>query len=314
MGFSFYFNSATKNIRYGKKQAFLYCFSIFISVALIISLQLWSSTAEDLAAKDFLEDQDFEMKITTYRPEEIPLMIEWLKADPLIDSIHELYYNLACFNTEGKSESYRFLPEDNQEDMNNPISLTSLGLFPKETLERIKSQFFVRGSFDLGLNEVLISEYEATELERIYGLPIQPGMQINISIAKRSPELGEVFLFHMQLENFNNVTIKGIYRTIPKITLLQKIFSNNFLKDSVIFLKENVNEVSLIQMNANGIVPIICVKMNIVELKKDGIDQILPKLNSLADKMKITFQASQYIILETPTLELQQSYSFAKLL
>ena len=63
MSAKFYFTTAMKNITNGKKQSLLYILGIFLSVSLLISLRLWSSTAEDLAARDFLTDQDFEMKI-----------------------------------------------------------------------------------------------------------------------------------------------------------------------------------------------------------------------------------------------------------
>ncbi|MHA1221271.1 MAG: hypothetical protein ACTSQB_06015, partial [Candidatus Heimdallarchaeota archaeon] len=184
MGFEFYFNTAIRNIRHGKKQSVLYVLGIFLSVSLLISLRLWSSTAEDLAARDFLENQDFEMKVTTYLPQELPYIIDWLNTDPLVSSTYKMYYNLVCFNAENKAANYRWSPEDDQEDMDDPISLTALGMFPKSALKRIQSQFYVRGSYDIGLNECLISEFEAAELERVYGYPIEPGMNVTLSLAR----------------------------------------------------------------------------------------------------------------------------------
>ncbi|NPE08153.1 MAG: FtsX-like permease family protein [Asgard group archaeon] len=309
MSAKFYFNTAMRNIANGKKQSLLYILGIFLSVTLLISLRLWSSTAEDLAARDFLTDQDFELKITTYMPDRIPFILDWLDNDPIVQKTYEMYYNLACFNAEEKDPDYIFDP---QEDPNDPISITALGLWPKDSLDRIESQFSVRGSFDLQPSEVLISEYEAKEIEGIVGYAIEPGMKINISIARRSPELGEVRLFHMELRHFYNVTVKGIYRPIPTISMLQKTFSASFLRDSVIFLRENIMDLDILQMRANGIEPAIMVKTKIDELKKNGIGEILNILEDLADRLKIAYQSSQYIILDTPTIELQQSYSLAQ--
>ncbi|MHA1586269.1 MAG: FtsX-like permease family protein, partial [Candidatus Heimdallarchaeota archaeon] len=305
----FYFKSAMRNIANGKKQSVLYILGIFLSVSLLISLRLWSSTAEDLAARDFLTDQDFELKISTYMPEDIPFILDWLDNDPIVQKTYEMYYNLACFNAEEKEPDYIFDPQD---DPNDPISITALGLWPKDSLDRIETQFSVRGSFDLQLGEVLISEYEAKEIEGIVGYAIEPGMKINISIARRSPELGEVRLFHFELRHFYNVTVKGIYRPIPAISMLQKTFSASFLRDSVIFLRENIIDSDILQMRANGIEPAIMVKTKVDELKKNGIGEILNILEDLADRLKIAYQSSQYLILDTPTIELQQSYSLAQ--
>ena len=184
MGFKFYLSSAWKNIGNSKKQATLYTIGVIISLSLLLSLQLWSSTAEDLAARDFLVDQDYELKVSTYLYDELPFIKDYLENDPIVKEVSDVYYNIAFFNAEDKPVTYRFSPEDDQDDMDDPVSLTSLALLPKETIERVRSQFLVRGEFELQENEVLISEYEAQELERIYGYEIEPGMVMNVSIAK----------------------------------------------------------------------------------------------------------------------------------
>lgn len=311
MGFKFYFTSAWKNIFNNKKQSTLYSLGIIISITLLLSLQLWSSTAEDLAARDFLVDQDYELKVSTYLYDDLPYIKDFLENDPIVQEISELYYNIAFFNAENKPVTYRFAPEDEQDDMNDPVSLTSLILLPKEAIERIQSQFIVRGDFELNENEVLISEFEAKELERIYGYDIEPGMKMNVSIAKNGPEMGEVYLFNCDLEHFYNVTIRGIYRTIPTISMLQKALPITFLKDSIIFLSENmVNHTTV--MKQNGLQPEMLVKCDIDELKEDGIEQILSKIQDLASRLKIAYQSSQSLILDSPTKELEQSYNVSK--
>lgn len=311
MGVEFYFTSALKNISNNKKQSTLYTLGIVISITLLLSLQLWSSTAENLAARDFLVDQDYELKVTTYLYDDLPYIKDFLENDPVVREIAELYYNIAFFNAEDKPVTYRFAPEDDQDDMNDPVSLTSLILLPKEAIERIQSQFLVKGDFELNENEVLISEFEAQEIERIYGYEIEPGMKMNVSIAKNGPELGEVYLYNCDLEHFYNVTIRGIYRTIPTISMIQKVLPKTFLKDSIIFLTENmVNHTT--EMKQNGLQPELLVKCDIDELKKDGIDQILPKIQDLASRLKIAYQSSQSMILDSPTKELEQSYSVSK--
>ncbi|MHA1440700.1 MAG: FtsX-like permease family protein, partial [Candidatus Heimdallarchaeota archaeon] len=196
--------------------------------------------------------------------------------------------------------------------MSDPVSVTSLGLFPKESLERIKGQFDFDGDFDLELNEVLISEFEAAELERIYKYPIVPGMKINISVAKKSPELGQVQLLNAKLVHFYNITVRGIYRNIPTVSMLQKSFSPNFMKDSVIFLRDNMNEEQQEEMLEYGLDPILMVKCNIDKLKEDGIKEILPKLEDLVDRLKLRHTSSFSIVLTTPTSELELIYGLAQ--
>ena len=311
MGFRFYLASAWKNIRNSKKQSFLYTTGIIISITLILSLQLWASTAEDLAARDFLQDQDYEIKVTSYFYEDMPFILQWLQNDPLVESTSEMYYNIALFNAEDKPITYRWYPEENQENNDDPVSVSALSLFPKNSLSRIESQFVVRGEFDIDVNEVLISEFQAAQLAEIYGYEIEPGMQINVSIARRGPELGEVFLYHCELKYFYNVTVKGIYRTIPSISMLQKTFSSSFLKDSIIFLSENMDELDIAQMKNNGLFPVFMVKCKVEELKNEGINQILQKMEDLINRLKLAYQSSQSLILTAPTKELQQSYSLA---
>ena len=312
MGFTFYWKTAWKNIGNSKKQSILYSVGVIITFTLILSLQLWASTAEDLAARDFLIDQDYELKVTTYQTSDLPFILEWLENEPMVELTSDITYNIALFNAEDKPVTYKWMPENEQDDMNDPVAASTLTLLRNTSLERLKNQFLVRGEFDLGVNEVLISEFLAQDLQQIYGYEIQPGMQINVSIARRGPERGENYLYQCELKHFYNVTVRGIYRTIPTISMLQTTFSNSFLKDSIFFLIDNMNELDLAQMHDNGLTPIYMIKCNIVELKSEGISQILEKLRDLATRLDLDIPSSIITILESPTIELQQSYSLAR--
>ncbi|NHK32358.1 MAG: FtsX-like permease family protein [Asgard group archaeon] len=312
MGFDFYLKTALKNIRNNKRQASILVFSIFISISLPISIRLWSLTAEDLAAQDFLENQDFDLHIRLSDQNELPFILDWLETEPLVKESFQLYVNIACFNAENKPGSYMWYPEDAQENMSDPISLTQLALFPKSAVERIQNQFYIRGSSDIGINECLISEYEALELERIYGYPIEPGMNFTLSVARDSPELGVNWLGALDLKHYQNITIKGIYRPIPSVTMLQKIYTGDFLRDSVIFTSENLDEITLLELNANGINPKLMIKANIELLKADGISNILNKIQDLDFRLDNAFLSYQSEILESPYKELEQSYFLAQ--
>jgi ABC-type antimicrobial peptide transport system permease subunit len=312
MSFAFYLKTALRNINNNKRQSLVFIFSILMPISLLIAIDLWSSTAEDLAVSDFLNEQDFEMRVNSAFPDELSEITHWLESDPLVYDTYDLITNHACFNAEDKPLNYRWSPENAQENMSDPISYTSLGLFPKKVMNRIKTQFSVRGSFDLELGECLISEVEALELESIYGYPIEPGMNFTLSVARNSPDLGEVFIHQLQLKHYQNVTIKGIYQPIPSISMLQNTYSSTFLRDSVLFLSENLDNITLLEMDVNGIDPIILVKMNVEKLKEDGVNQILNKIYDLTDRLEVRYIFSQNEILESPTKELELSYSIAK--
>ncbi|MBD3192530.1 MAG: FtsX-like permease family protein [Candidatus Heimdallarchaeota archaeon] len=312
MKIGFYIRTALRNIWHGKRQSSIYILGLTLSITLLISFNHWSSTAEELAALDFLQSQDYEMKLTTYLPEQLPEMRAWLENDPAVQSTDFVRYNLAFYNAENKPLSYRWSPENQQEDMSDPISLSTATFCTKNFLSRIKSQFKIRGEWDIDVGEVLISQFQAEQLAKVYGQPLEPGMTINVSMARRGPERGEVFLYHLGLKHFYNVTVKGIYQLIPNISMLQEVFSNDFLKDSTFFLIDNFEEADINQMEGNGLFPILMAKFEPQEVSKKGINEILNEINSVNDRLKIAFTSSQTIILDNPILELQNSYSFAR--
>ncbi|MEA2070592.1 MAG: hypothetical protein U9O98_04805, partial [Asgard group archaeon] len=127
--FTFYIKTALRNIINNKRQAIIFSLGVIFSTAIFLGLAIWSTTAKNLASEDFLEAQDFEIKIRSYDPEFIPAIENWLNNESLVESTSELFYNIALFNAESKNDSYRFFPEDQQDNLTDPISLTNLCLF-----------------------------------------------------------------------------------------------------------------------------------------------------------------------------------------
>jgi len=110
---------------------------------------------------------------------------EFVISDPLVSQADYLYLTEALFNFEDKSPEYRFFPENNQEDPSNPISITSAILLPSSSINRIGVNFNLEGNLSLRSNEILISDFEAIELGRIYNCSIVPGITLNLAITKR---------------------------------------------------------------------------------------------------------------------------------
>ncbi|MHA1504370.1 MAG: hypothetical protein ACTSPT_04170, partial [Candidatus Heimdallarchaeota archaeon] len=257
MSLGFYFKTAFRRMWQSRKYFIVYSIGIILTISVISSVTIWSVTSENLAVRDFLRDFDYELRVRSYIPDNLPDIQAWLENHPLVESVSNISYNQAFFNAENKNPLYKFYPFDDQDDMNEPVSVATLLLPPNNTIRRIKSQFNVIGNFSLELGEVLISEQQAETLELVFGQPIVPGMKLNLSVCRNSVDFGTL-LFQYQPTHFYNVTVKGIYRRIPSVTMLQKSFSEDFLDNSIIFLYDNlIRSDKLHMLETNGLYPLV---------------------------------------------------------
>ncbi|MCK5299407.1 MAG: hypothetical protein KAJ76_10900, partial [Candidatus Heimdallarchaeota archaeon] len=310
MAVGFYFSSAFRNIWNNKKQSFVFLIGISISLTVIISLSSWSTTASTLAIRDFANDQDYELRVRSYIPQNLPTIQNWLNNQPIVESSARLYHNLAFFNAEDKNPFYRFWPLDDQEDNDDPVTITTLFLFPNQSIERISRQFEVEGEFDLGLNDVLISRHHAEQMKYYLNVTVEPGMTVNLTVCRQSVDFG-VFLFQYEPINFYNITVRGIYDSISSVTMLQRTFSQDQVKDSIIFLKENMLDDDIDRMEHNGLTPILVVKCKGDMLASDGINEVIAKIEQLGESLLIAHPTSLTFILDIPYNNLLQVYSRA---
>lgn len=310
MAVGFYFSSAFRNIWNNKKQSFVFLIGISISLTVIISLSSWSTTASTLAIRDFANDQDYELRVRSYIPQNLPTIQNWLNNQPIVESTARLYHNLAFFNAEDKNPFYRFWPLDDQENNDDPVTITTLFLFPNQSIERISRQFEVEGEFDLGLNDVLISRHHAEQMKYYLNVTVEPGMTVNLTVCRQSVDFG-VYLFQYEPINFYNITVRGIYDSLSSVTMLQRTFSRDQVQDSIIFLKENMLEADIDRMEANGLTPILVAKCKAEILASDGINEVTAKLEQLADFLLIAHPTSLPFILDIPYNNLLQVYSRA---
>jgi len=311
MASGFYLKNAFRNIWNGKRQSVIYFLGIFISITVITSLSIWSVTAEDSSIRDFMAAQDYELRIRSYLPDRLPDIKDWLDQDSLVESSSFIFYNLAFFNAEDKIPFYRFYPLDNQENMSNPVGLSTLLLIDNKTIPRIASQFTFQGDFDIQEGEVLISSTIAQQLQWVYNTTITPGMKVNLSVCKQSTDYG-VFLFQYEPEHFYNVTIRGIYDMIPGITMMQSSFSSDFLDSSVIFLQDNMEAEHIERMESNGLMPLLFAKLDPEQVTAEGADEIMPIIENLIQRLEIAQTTSLPYILDTPLNDLEQAFSKAK--
>jgi len=310
MAIGFYFKSAFRNIWNNKRKSFVFLIGISISLTIIISLSSWSTTASTLAIRDFANDQDYDLRVRSYIPQNLPTIQNWLNNQSIVESTARLYHNLAFFNAEDKNPFYRFWPLDDQENNDDPVTITTLFLFPNQSIERISRQFNVEGEFDLGLNDVLISRKHAEQMKYYLNVTVEPGMTINLTVCRQSVDFG-VFLFQYEPINFYNITVRGIYDSRSSVTMLQRTFSHEQIKDSIIFLKENMLDVDIVRMEQNGLTPILVAKCKGDVLASDGINEVTAKIEQLSEFLVIAHPTSLAFILDIPYSNLLQVYSRA---
>ncbi|MHA1532877.1 MAG: hypothetical protein ACTSR6_12875, partial [Candidatus Heimdallarchaeota archaeon] len=95
MAIGFYFKSAFRNIWNNKRKSFVFLIGISISLTIIISLSSWSTTASTLAIRDFANDQDYDLRVRSYIPQNLPTIQNWLNNQSIVESTARLYHNLA---------------------------------------------------------------------------------------------------------------------------------------------------------------------------------------------------------------------------
>lgn len=310
MGKGFYLKSAFRNIWNGKRQSIIFFLGIFISVTIVTSLSLWSATAEDITVKDFMKDIDYEIRVRSYLPQNLPQIKDWLDSQELIERTTFIHHNQAFFNTEDKTPFYRFFPLDDQEDPSNPVILSTLFIVPNGTIERLSHQFTFEGEFELQPNEMLISRNVANLYQERLNKTIIPGTQLNVSICKQSVDFG-IYLFQYQPKLFYNITVRGIYEIVPGNTMLQTTFSDDFISNSIIFHNDTMLTSDIEQMEENGLTPSLFAKMDSEKITEEGIDTAFAKIENLVERLQIAESSSLPTILDAPILDLKQSFSRA---
>ncbi len=307
---------AFRNILSHKRHMIIIIFGFAISISLLVSVNLWSKTSESLAINDFLGAQDFQAYIlSASHPEEIDEIISDIEDDPLINFFSTGFSTEALFNTEGKNYiTYQVLPEDEQTDPSNPVSVTNAFVAGQETLDRISYVFNVEGNYSVDDNGILLSLQQAQELSSIYGYEIQVGDVLNISIAKYIPNIayGEVFLSSFQTTFFENFTVNGIFTVNEGISIIQSILPSEILSDSVIFpLSALGSDADL--MKSNRVPYILFVKFDKDEITKDGLDEVVNKMQLFSETIKRDYPTSYIYFIESVISSLISAYSRASI-
>jgi len=304
---------AFRNIMNHKRHMAIIVFGFTISVAVLLSINIWAVKSEQLAINGFLDEQDYQAYIySAQHPEYIDEIIEELENNTLVEYYNTAFLSYALFNTENKdAANYICWPEASQ-NLTDPVSITNAFISNQITLDRIKFLFNIEGNFSVENNGVLLSLYQAEELSAIYDTEIGVGSVINVSIAKYKPNAayGQDKIDDFNPTFYESYTVNGIYTPQESISIIQSALNIDVLSDSIIFSLGDISTPDIIEMNDKNIPYMLFVKFDQEELTKDGINEVVGKMEDFEKKIKAGHIV--YIeILDSPIISLINAYSRA---
>jgi len=312
----FFIKLAFKNILNHKRNMGIIIFGFTISITMLLSVYYWSGTSENLALNDFLDTQDYQSYVfSNDNPDDIDEIMTNLDENELVELYNLAYSTQALFNTDGKDPSYICLPEDEQDNQTNPVSVTNSLLVEQETLDRISFLFDIEGEFIVDENNIVISLKQAKELEEIYGHEIQVGDTFNVSIAKYhpNPAYGLDTIEDFFPIFYQDFTISGIFTIQDGISIIQSALDLDWLSDSILFPLTEVSDEDLDEMVTRDIPFIFFVKFDKELLSGDGLDNVVEKMTLFSENLKADFPAVYIYILANPITSLQNAYSRASI-
>ncbi|NHJ86395.1 MAG: FtsX-like permease family protein [Asgard group archaeon] len=303
---------AFRNILNHKRHMFIIIFGFVISISILLSINIWAQTSENLAITDFLESQDYQAYIISTHPEDLADIMDDLDNTTIVEDYDASFESAAIFNIGNKSSLYTCLPEDSQTS-SDPVSITNALICNQETLDRIEFVFKYEGNFTLGSDGILLSLHQKEELESIFHRDINIGDVLNLSIGKDvpRPETGEVTLESFKLTAFTNFTVKGIYTVQEGVSIIQSVADSTYLSDSIIFPFQNLSQSDISSMITNEVPYIILVRFDKNMLIADGLDTVVDKMYLFSEEIKSEYPYSYIFVMDAPILALINSYSRA---
>ncbi len=326
-GFLFNLRLIWKNIKNKKRSTVIIIVGLVFSMSILFTSSIWTNTSQKIIADDYIETLDYEMFISTFKTNAMGEVYEFVFYDPLVKQADWIYPTVALFNFEDKNASYRWYPEENQENVTNPLSLSSAFVVSSRSIDRIKLNLEIEGNATLNSGEILVSYTQAKQLEKVYDETISPGYVLNVAITRRIPNTdeGEHTMQYYDIEetSYENYTISGIYNYVGHNSIIERLIgggsegTGGIILDSILFPAEDMAEVDLFLMDSNGILPRLLIKTNAQILREGGISQMPDNLFALKERIEIRYYHSFCYILsqeiQTMVDEYRRSFSATSL-
>ncbi len=313
-----------KNLKHRKKSAIITALGLIFALTILFSSSIWVHTSQKIIADDYIETLDYEMYINTFLPNAMNEVYDYLSDDFVVRQVDWQYVTYALFNFENKEQNYRIFPESEQDDLEDPISLTNAIVVPTRAIDRIKLNLEIEGNASLNSGEIMVSYSEAKELERTYKKNIAPGEIITVAITRRIPntDIGEDELrfFDIDETTYYNYTISGIFTYTGTDGIIDKLIGAKGvgnIVDSVLFPMEDLTYEDLYIFETNGLLPKLLIKTNAEKLRTGNIETMPDNLLALKERIEINYYHTFCRILkheiETMANEYKRTFSSAAL-
>jgi ABC-type lipoprotein release transport system permease subunit len=313
-----------KNIKNRKRSTAIIILGLTFSLSILYTASIWSRTSQKIIADDYIESLDYEMYVESWQ-DDLDIyndMYNFTAEDPLVKQVDWIFPAIAIFNFEDKLENYTWYPEDAQQDMDNPLSLSNGFVITNRAIDRISKNLEIEGNSSLDEGEIMISYTQSKQLEAIYKEEISPGYKINVAISRRIPntDVGETKFKHFEIEDttYENYTVAGIYKFVGQNTIIDRLIgggateSAGTIFDSIFFPADVMTSYDFYRMiNWGGIFPRLLVKTQTQELRDQGIANMPDKLLALRDRIQVTYYHAYCYVLDSAISGMANEYARA---
>jgi len=318
-----------KNISNRKRSTVIIIVGLVFSLSMLYTASIWTNTSDKIIADDYIETLDYEMYIQSFENDysKYAEVYDYVAQDYLTHQVDWIFPSVALFNFEDKGPFYRWYPENEQENMSNPLSISSGLAVSNRAMDRIKLNLEIEGNDSLQSGQIMMSYTQANQLEAIYNETITPGYELNVAITRRIPNTdeGEVQMRYYDIDEttFENYTIAGIYKYVGFNTMIDRLIGGGIVQgegmviDSIFFPLDDLTFTDMDLMTVNGILPKLLVKTDAQQLRADGIPNMPDNLAALKDRIEIrfyhTFCRILYQEIQTMTDEYRRSFASTNL-
>ncbi len=315
---SFNLRLILKNIRNRKRSTLIVMMGLIFALSILFTSSIWTQTSQKIIADDYIETLDYEMYISTFRMNAMEPVSVFALADSTVRQVDWFFPTIALFNYEDKAPDYRWYPEESQDNMSNPVSLTNSFVISSRAIERIKMNFEIEGNASLNSGEIMMSYTQAAQLSAVYNEPVVPGYMLNVAVTRRIPntDIGEHSMQYYDISetSFENYTVAGIYKYIGHNSVIDRLIGGStssgqgIVLDSIFFPIEDMTEVDQSIMDSNGILPRLLVKTDAQQLRINGIEGMPDNLLALKERIEIRFYHSYCYILDQQIQTMTDEY------
>ncbi|MFX1562767.1 MAG: FtsX-like permease family protein [Promethearchaeota archaeon] len=296
-------------IRRHKTRSFSFLLGVLIGATLVSSVFVWTDTGARVSTYDYLNNNPIHywVRPNVYGsdPQAIFPIKQWIDATPSTASSHVVYWTVGLVNP-GVLDGY-----DPYQPYTYARGIKDCSIFcvDNEFLEAAENAFTFTGERRITTNSIIVSQRVIDDAEIILGIHLGVGSQIDLAIATyySSPQsyldIGDLHLFYV-----NGLRIAGIYDIEPKLEPLQQAYTTRLRSnwspdrqesifgwpDGIFINKARISQANPTALDeiANRVeVPRLMVNLDYEEIFSEGLDNAVPNIEALFERIEINFPA-----------------------